>query len=352
MELLSIKPCDNTFFRDGSAYGKGINNYICSKNTPYPSVFFGAIYSVLLSENNEFRKLFFEKGNYDHQNILNIGNVYLYNEKIEKAYIKAPKDLFVNSNSNVLFGDFEVRDAKFKSITLDKILQSPVDRDYKKADKKYINVDDVFHAYAKHQSFIINLIDEGDIFVKNKKIGLKIETLKRTAQDKCLYRIEQTEFVNNDWTYIVEYKINMNYLKQKYGMTIKDLTSGYLKLGGESKAARYIKVKNDSVEKFNREYEMHEKSIVKVLFISEVIFEKGIEEIFENKVKVLGLATDKPIYIGGYDMKNNGKGSVRKMYKGYSAGTVALLEVETPMKLKKEFHDAKGFNRYVVLEEV
>ncbi|WP_053240645.1 hypothetical protein [Clostridium sp. DMHC 10] len=80
-----------------------MNNFIRSKNTPYPSVFFGAIFTSILSQNDEFRSEFFKKGKYDHEELLELHQVYLYNNTTEMAYISAPKDLFINSQGKKKF---------------------------------------------------------------------------------------------------------------------------------------------------------------------------------------------------------------------------------------------------------
>ena len=57
--------------------------------------------------NDKFRNSFLSiSENTDHLEILNIKQIYLYDEKQGVVYIKAPKDIFVN-NSEVKFGNFK-----------------------------------------------------------------------------------------------------------------------------------------------------------------------------------------------------------------------------------------------------
>lgn len=359
MGLLNIKPCDNTFFGDGNQFKFGINNFIKSKNTPYPSTFFGAIFTAILSQNDSFRRIFFGEGKYDHEKILKLGQVYLYNNITAMAYIPAPKDLFVNSKGRKVFGDFIKLEKDTTSISYEKILQSPKDSDYKMANNKYINIDDVYSLYSNRISNVIELLDENQIFVKNNKVGIKLDESTGSVEESMLYRMEQTEFLddlkeNRNWSYLVEYKICRDYLNRYYrGIEVDDLDSGYLKLGGESKVCRFKKMKDSRkyrcIENFNAKKKVKlNKGIYKVIFTSDAFFERDIDESFGSEVKIIGIVNYKPIYIGGFDMKLK----VRKMYKGYAAGTVVLIKVlNQNAKLKIEPLNPKGFNKYIILEE-
>lgn len=353
-KLINIKPCDNTFFGDGNQFNFDISKIIKSKNTPYPSVFFGAIFTAFLTHNDDFRREFFRKGNYDHEKILKIGQVYLFDEKNEEMYIKAPMDLFINSKRDIAFGNFTKNNSDYNSLNYEYFLESPSKEDYRRSENMYINIRNIYDSYFEKYEDGIDLKYEDKIFIKNSKIGIGIDKNSKMVEDGKFYQIEQTEFVNNDWSYIVEYEINEDYLKEKYPSTI-DLESGYLKLGGESKVCKFKSIKNDEIDNFNsNKIKELEGEVYKLIFTSETYFEKGIKSFFEsNHIEFLGISNDKPIYIGGYDMK--GKGSVRKMYKGYSAGTVVLIRFakdsnKNIYEILKN-NNVKGFNNCIILKE-
>lgn len=372
MELINIKPCDNVFFGDGAKFKFGTNSFISSKSSPYPSVFFGAIFTAILSENNFLRTSFFEHANYDHEKILEINQVYLFNKKDGNVYIPAPKDLFVNSKGEIFFGKLKKTNNTICSGSFERILEVPEDKTCKQVNHKYIKLNNIYDSYLKKQKIRIKLKDESEIFIKNNKTGIGIEKSTKTVELGKLYKIEETEFLDNEdnvWSYIVEYKINKNYVKKKYKTEIIDLDKGYLKLGGENKVCRFQKVTNNIIEKFNEKKEMKNieentnKNILKIVFTSDAYFSKNIKEIFDADFKIIGMANGKPIYIGGYDMKskNNGKGAPRRVYKGYSAGTIVFIEKLKLYKNNEEMikmlnekikpMNSKGFNKYVVLEE-
>lgn len=360
MELLRIKPCDNTFFGSGDQFNFGNNNFIRSKNTPYPSVFFGAIFTAFLTLNDSFRAAFFEKGEYDHEEILSIGQVYLFNEKSKEVYISAAKDIFMNSRGEIEFGEFK-EEKSITSLSYKQILKSPKNKNFKRVSNKYISINNIYNAYLKRQDKAMNIIDESEIFIKNIKVGIGIDKSTKTVEESKLYKIEQTEFKNNDWSYLVEYTINEAYIRTKYSdKEIKILNKGYLKLGGENKACKFEKATNEKIDNFKNYYKNRDLNgnIFKVIFTSDTFFDKNIKEIFQDKLEIIGLSNDKPIFIGGFDMKARGeKGRPRTMYKGYSAGTVILIEVKEQCDVLEEIKErmksitSKGFNKYVILEE-
>lgn len=357
MALLKIKPYDNTFFRDGNKFDKDFSTVVSGKNTPYPSVFWGAIFTTLLSENDEFRENYMSptsKCNIDE--ILQIKQVYIHNEKEDKTYIKAPLDLFINEKGEVKKGKFVK--IENSSLTMGYMLEIP-EGDFERVDKKYIRLNNIFDAYKKNQSIRIGLLDESEIFKKNHKIGLGINVNSKIAEESMLYKIEQTEFTNNDWSYIIEYELKDN----------KILQNGNLRLGGEGKIAKYEEVKNirDINDYINLRDTFTIPNTAKIVITSEAYFEinddksinekkkeetKSINSIFEKEgLKLIGIANEKPISIGGYDMKDK---KYKTMYKGYSAGTIFLikaqeLNIETVQKILGV--NSKGFNKFVIIEE-
>ncbi|KEI87409.1 CRISPR-associated protein Cmr3 [Clostridium botulinum] len=363
-KLINIKPCDSTFFGDGYQFNFDISNIIKSKNTPYPSVFFGAIFTAILTNNDEFRRGFFQKSEYDHENILEIGQVYLFNEKTNRVYIKAPMDLFINSKGKIVLGKFQKHDIEFNSLNHDYILESPKDRDFKRIENMYINTRNIYDGYLKRQEIRLDLKDENKIFIKNYKVGIGIDKNSKNVEDGKLYKIQQTEFANdekNEWSYIVEYKINRKYLQEKYKrIELKDLDLGYLKLGGENKACKFKAINNKDIEKFNSEkMKNFNDNIYKIIFTSESYFLEKTDSFFKkNNITILGMSNSKPIYIGGYDMKDKRTkgGAIRKMYKGYSPGTVFLIKSNKEIEIKTIYEffkngNKKGFNNCVILKE-
>ncbi|SFL97420.1 type III-B CRISPR module-associated Cmr3 family protein [Halanaerobium salsuginis] len=346
MSLLKIKPLDNTFFRKGDPFNKNINNHLESMDTPYKSTFFGAIFTALLTENDQFRQEFFKNKIYDHKKILIIKNIFLYDDF--DVYIKAPLDLFIDKD-NI----FNLKRSEFKELRLitnsvfKYNLESP-EEDYIRADDYYISVYDFIREYKKNKILSIELKHKDEIFIKNTKVGIGLDKDSYTVAEGQLYSLAETEFKNNDWSYLVEYELKneSNYFKDNYESEISYLNSGYLKLGGESKVCKYNKIDEkdlDDLKEFNENQINQDTDLMRILLLQEVYFKKNIREIFNEKspVKILGISNPKPIYIGGYDMQ---KKAAKTMYRGYPAGTIFLLEKNDSSNIKLFLNKQFGIN--------
>lgn len=383
MSLLKIDPCDSLFFGTGKQFNFGDNDFIDSKTMPYPSVFFGAIFTAILTKNDEFRKAFLNKKEPDHKEILKIGQIYLYNEAENKIYIKAPCDIFLDETGDISIGEFKENN-KLTSSSFKFYLDSPVDNRgrghlYNMATEDYIEIGDLYDSYMRKQEKCIDIINEEKIFSKETKIGIAINKDKKAVEKDKLYKVQQISFVNdnysyksyNGWSYIVEYEL----LKDKYlgennkEISIQNLKEGYLKLGGEAKACRYKVITNEKIDEFNKlikkEFNKKFNNRFRVIFTSDSYFDENLD--LKSRLKenfdFLGMANNKPIYIGGIDLKDDsGNKKVRRMYKGYAAGTVLLLQVknnkhiniktelDSVVKLKKDENN-RGFNKYIIMEE-
>ncbi|MBS5825358.1 MAG: CRISPR-associated protein Cmr3, partial [Clostridium argentinense] len=242
MKLLKIKPYDNTFFRLGNNFEFKISNVIQTKNVAYPSTFFGAIFTAILVNNDKFRNKFLSiSENTDHLEILNIKQIYLYDEKQGVVYIKAPKDIFVN-NSEVKFGNFKKIKYGESSIKYDYYLEEPNGNELERADKYFVSINEFYGKYRYKLLQKSDLKHEDEIFKKNIKTGIALDKCTGTVKESLLYTIEQTEFKNitenyqdSDWSFIIEYDIDNDFIKKNDYPQIEDLERGELKLGGETK---------------------------------------------------------------------------------------------------------------------
>ncbi|MGO5065537.1 MULTISPECIES: type III-B CRISPR module-associated protein Cmr3 [unclassified Clostridium] len=365
MKFLKIKPYDNTFFRLGNNFEFKISNVIQTKNVAYPSTFFGAIFTAILANNDELRESFLNiPGNTDHLQILNIKQIYLYDEKQGMIYIKAPKDIFVNNNE-VKFGNFkEIKDGE-SSIKYDYYLEEPDGNELERADNYFISIKEFYDKYRYKVLDNIDLKRKDEIFAKNIKTGIALDKGTGIVKESFLYTIEQTEFKNitedyygNDWSFVVEYDIDNDFLKKQGYPKVKNLDKGELKLGGETKVCTYEIIENSDINEFKLKTSqgfLKPGEKLKVILTSDSYFTESFAKLFNDKMKILALVNDKPIYIGGFDVAKNEE---KAMYKGYSAGTVLLLQNDSDkdinlqeyldMKLRNELKN--GFNEYICVK--
>lgn len=318
MELLKIKPNDTLFFRDGKPFDAGENMWLGTCFMPNPSVFYGAIFSAILSQNSEYREEILNK---EPEEILKINRVYIYDRKDNEFYMPCPRDLFKNDNGRVRFG--EIRE--------DGLLYYPSDS-FSDVDNDYIGVLNFVSSYAKNNVASISLINGDEIFTNSYKVGIKKDFKKRTAKDEHLYRIDVVEFAdlgldyNNgyDWNYVVEYEINKDKIKLN--------EKGLLKLGGEGKSCKYEKIGDmpydlEDLKKYYKD-EICRSNKVKMILTSPGIYEReGWKPKFcGDDIKLYAAITGKPLYLGGFDMKRN---KPKPMYRAVPRGSVYILESES-----------------------
>lgn len=348
MEYLKVKPIDNTFFRMGNSFELQESNKINSKNMPYPSTFWGALFAAVLAKNEKLKELILSKEDTKEleSEILKLKKVYLYNEKTNQIYIKAPKDLFLNKeNDEVKRFDFHKLKDGYSSLNYEYYLKNEFNNEnYERMDDYYVKLYDFIVSYNKNKLEIKNFLKEDQIFLKNSKLGIKIDKKTSMVEDGLLYNIEQTEFKGNHWSFILEYKLAKKFENESTLRNIKKLDSGFLKLGGENKVCVYEKWNEKYEEKMKKKYrklvfpELKKGEFAKIIFTSNAYFKQNLKNIFDEEVELVGLVNDKPIYIGGFDIKES---KAKKMYRGYPAGSILLL------KLKDDFENAQKLVNYI-----
>lgn len=358
MPLIEIKPYDNTFFRDGKPFSIGMSNHLESMNTPYTSTIWGAIFTAILVENQEFRNKFFNKKDYNHKKLLNIKNIFLFNSIKKQLFIKAPLDLFADEDLNIKMGKFEDIDVT-SNFNFKKILIIP-EGEYKRVDDYYMTIYDFVNKYRRKNTYGISLKHKDEIFIKKQKTGIAVDKETGKVKDEHLYSIQLTEFNDNNknkWSYIVDYEINQKEVEKNFNCTELSLPKfGDLKLGGEGKIARYSKVNKErmyDLEDFFKERKAED--FIKVLLLKEVYFKGNIIELFNKEIELVGMSNSKPCYIGGYDMKTRKE---KTMYKGFSAGTILLFEnkmhsqieyLKTALDKVMNFRNDGSTGKYVIV---
>lgn len=307
-----IKPSDTLFFRDGYTFKKKVNNHLESLDTPYPSVFYGAIFSALLRQGkfsniiNDIKDRNKDIINNKSEENFRIESIYIYDEMENEVYMKAPLDLFEN-DFNVTLGKYE-----------DGYLYNPYHENYKyeRADNKYISLSDLIQYYSKSDVKNITLYSREYFFRTYKKIGIEIDRNNRTAKDEHLYRLNMVEFTDKRFSYLVRCKINKNE---------GDIQPDVLKLGGESKLASFTYTDKsigiiESLDKFYEEKKIYNDKL-KIIFTTPMN-EKNYQYIKEN-FKIKYTITGKPEYIGGFDMA---KGEQKPMKKAVPSGSILVIE--------------------------
>lgn len=331
MSFLKITPYDTLFFRDGKPFEKNTSNYLKSLKIPYPTTFHGAIFTALLSQNDEFRAFFIRKKAHEKKrclyDTLKIKHVLLYEEYNKHFYIRSPKDIYISSNK-VKMGTLKKVKSTDESHYL-KYLEEPIG-DFERCDHHFVNLYNFNSNYTNDFFKTINFLDETDVFYSEYFTRVQLNYGSKTSEEGQLFTIEQVGFKNNDfkkkWSYLVEYEIDDKYLSD-IGFSDIRFDRGHLKLGGEAKVCRYESIDlrgETALEIFDNHQKDQAKAgtMIKVVFTTDVIFSSIKWNAF---FELESLITSKPIFFGGFDLA---EGKAKRMQSGYGAGTVLLLRVK------------------------
>lgn len=356
MKYLKLKPNNTLFLRDGQVFDRGENMWLRSRFFPHPSVFYGAIYSNIISCNIEKKNKLIGLKPEELKDILQINKIYIYDEEDENEnlFINSPLDLFKNDRGEIKFGELE----EIKENSKVKKILCPPSNSYKRVDGEYIEILTFSDSYIKGNDFALNTYREDEFYLNSYKVGIEKNKSRNVAEDDSLYRMDLSRFKSKDLSYLVEYEIKDE--------TLSFSNEGFLKLGGEGKTCKY-KVLNEktrpySINGLEKKYKQKcSNNKVKIVLTSPAIFtEHGWKPNFEGDIKIIYSSIGKPVYIGGFDMY---KKRPKPMYKAVPSGSVYVLEsdlfvnkklMEIKDILDKNIKDSldtfRGFGKFEVME--
>ncbi len=170
------------------------------------------------------------------------------------------------------------------------------------------------------------------------KIGIGRDSSTKTTDSGKLYRLGMKRL--NDISILVDFE----------GLEIPQ--NGLLRFGAEGKTAAYQETNHD----FNKiDYADISSQKFVLYFSTPAVFKNGwYPDIFDKDLKysfngisakIISAAMDKPLYIGGWDMKEN---KPKAMQKFIAPGTVYILETDKEISAK-EF--AEHFSTVKICEE-
>ena len=338
---MKITPNDTLFFGGVNHLERNENQWIQSALIPLPSVFYGALSSLFLSNNKQVLSSGNKLG--ENERVIEIGRIFLHDGT--NYYLPLPYDCVFNEEKE-----------KFKVLEFSgEFLET--EKNYEYYSDIFISYDYLFYKYFKMnrgEKFGLNYlkVDQGHIGY-SYKIGIGLGENKNVI-DGHLYRIDQIEFNQSNrtekWSFVVEYNIIQN---DDYNeIPIK----GYLKLGGENKSCKY-EILDVLQETQNNDRKKIEKKglTVKLVTFSPAIINKDLNITGKNTIgekstfKINGIASGKPLVISGYNSYKNRK--LSKKYSALPSGSIINLivnneEFDTMADLKKILREKIFFMEY------
>lgn len=333
--IIEINALDTLFFRDGKPFSMEEETWADGMFPPFPSVIYGALRSAYFA--NHIGEL--DKANQldDPTGTLMLKDIYL--KVNDEIYFPLPLDCVKEkdekNNKSFVLNSHPTDELISNSPKLDEILVQPNDKNNKienisdailvKIDfEDYLNsnADDIF--YYKLDKFLLS----------EPKIGIARASNTHSTEEGKLYRVDMKRLADRN-------KNNLSIIIEFEGLELPN--SGFLKLGGEGKAASYNKY-NESIKVNFPKFEDDKQ--FKIILVTPAIFNNGWLSNWINKdtipntdckVKLITAAIGKPINIGGFDMQ---KRMPKPMYKGVPAGSVYYFELQkgTMNDVKKMFH--------------
>ncbi|KLO23498.1 type III-B CRISPR module-associated protein Cmr3 [Marinitoga sp. 1155] len=313
--IIEIEPLDTLFFKDGKPFSMGEETWAEGIFPPYPSTIYGALRSAYFANNiNELNKA---KEKDDPTKDLKIKGIYLKLD--DDICFPVPLDCVKDKDKDITY--------TLKLKTKNNIISS-----YPKylnflltANEKVENVSQVFFSDIDFEKYL-NGFDEffyselKNYLFNEPKIGITRSKDTLSTEEGKIYRVDM--YRTKNLKLVVDFE------------NLEIPQFGFLKLGGESKSARYKNINKEiSVEpaKFNK----YDKCFKLVLTTPAIFKENGwiptwidkdtLEGVIGGlKVKLISASIGKPIVIGGFDIKEK---KPKPSYKAVPTGSVYYFKL-------------------------
>lgn len=340
-KFITLKPLDTLFFRGAKPFNMSSDSWSDSDALPFPSVIWGALYAHLYYKSKEAK---------DEKNFKNlqIKNIYIYNFKDKSTFLTMPNDVF-SDGKELYIGEYK-KAPQNSSYALEYMNYANTDESVERLKDSFIRVDSLSREYIQKSKSLIYK-DSKKIFISDYKVGIAIDKSRKSTKEGHLYRIDLTQFCK-DWGFLIEYNLDRFEFEK----------SGYLKLGGESKVARFEhRTKTNYIESYEKDIEQlkmkfNDEEYFKLYIKTPTAFEQGWRPTLIG-CELLSANVDNSLSIGGFDMKS---GKQREMRRYVPSGAIYLFEKQKQSyqeirelieKEIKECNDThKGFGLFEILE--
>ena len=338
--VIKIDALDTLFFRDGKPFERGEEAWADGLFPPYPSVIYGALRSAYFSEHpSELGKANSEG---DPTRDFRITNFYLAVD--DQPYYPLPLDLVKIKGAKK--GDFPIPLAPKKD---EEVLSSCLTPEllYYQGTEPVEAIEDGLLAIYELTNYLEGKTGQltyqpiSDFLTAEPKVGISRKSTTHNADEGMLYRVGMMRFSGKK-----KFKKNPQTISLVVAFEGPNIARrGFLRLGGEGKAAVYkqtteVPVSTDNfVLKDNR---------FKLLFITPAIFDNGWlpswigkNSLTGNKngvsLKLITAALGKFQSVGGFDMV---KKQPKPMYRAVPAGSVYYFEVQDAANQTEEISQA------------
>lgn len=321
-----IEPLDVMLFRDGKPFSAGEDVIASSKFPPFPSTFYGAIRTEILSRQNfQFKPLsqIRDKREYLSEidsitENLRIAGPFIADEN-HLEYFPIPKDVMKIKGEDK-YVQLKPRSLPpFKSDLAFSPLWVKTNYDEHIEDSKGFISESDLKRYLRSDEDNWTILDSDAVFGREEKVGIGRSGATKTTEEGLFYIAE-----------FIRLKIGFGFTLDIEGnVTLPD--NGFLRLGGESRAASYRKIEDRKWEDDEIKKKVKETRKFKLYLLSHAIFEKGwVADWMQTgekdglTFKLISACMGKPVSVGGFDIVEN---RPKPMKKAVPAGSVYFFEL-------------------------
>lgn len=363
---IEIKAFDTLFFRDGKPFTMEEESWAEGIFPPPMSVIYGALRSAYFAHHPEDLSKANESD--DPTSNLKITNVSFVRTKWSKDFFyPLPADFAVKEIRKADYEKDENKDENgyephrmkmnmkhYSSKPLIPLCADPEEDKLESSAGFYLTrygLEKYLQGAEFDKKMIMNLGE--NIFIE-PKIGIYRNYQTKTSNDGRLYRLGMRRLENRNFD-------NISFMLEFEGMELPD--KGIIRLGGEGKTASYTTSQINSLPKIDSD----KKSDSFILYFrTPAYFEKNGYypdffdgnfscEINGRKYRIVSMSMDKPLSIGGWDMKAK---MPKPMKKFVPAGTVYIVGCDSEISLKdfntdfetkefcKEEYSKQGYGLY------
>ncbi len=334
---IEIKAFDTLFFRDGKPFTMEDESWAEGIFPPSPSVIYGALRAAYFANHPD--ELSKANESEDPTKNLRITNISLVRNERDFFY-PVPADFAVKE---IKKADYEENEKKEDEYELYRMVVTRNSRLYSSKPVDFLCVTDpdddklesssgLYFSRVNLRNYLKNetvgktiVLNFGDQIYIEPKIGIGRNYQTKTSKDGQLYRLGMRRL--KDLSFIVDFE----------GLELPE--KGIIRLGGEGKTASYEVSSKDPMPKV--ESDKNGKKFI-VYFRTPAVFEKNgyYPDFFDDnfsceingrKYTIISMAMDKPLSIGGWDMK---KIEPKPMKKFVPAGSVYIVECDSEISLK------------------
>lgn len=342
--MLKLKALDTLFFRDGKPFNKDGDNWVSCFFPPASSVFYGAIRSAFFADNISQLRLANTSG--DPTSTLRIKGVFLLINN--NLYFPLPLDMVKNKGKKEIVRLLNLKECNFVSNCPTEMVLLADEGSEVESIKDGLLDDISLKDYLSGTVQQLPFRQMSEFVTQEPKIGVGLNPVTGQVRDGHLYRVgmvrPSTISKKSQGNYNTR---NVSILIDFEGLTLPP--EGFMKVGGEGKAAYYEHYEGGSIATSTSDWVNFDTNRFKVYLATPAKFSNGwlpnwIDETTltgtykGHSLRLLTAAIGRYVSIGGFDIKEN---RPKTMVRTVPAGSVYYFEILDNSKIQevvKKFH--------------